>query len=80
MFFNMTMPITLTALSNILFNNKGMAFGLLTVALFIGAVPVFFGYENEIFTQVGLCVTTLISAIVLYIGIKNYYAIMEKKG
>lgn len=42
LFFNMTMPITLTALSNILFNNKGMAFGLLTVALFIGAVPVFF--------------------------------------
>ncbi len=79
LFFNMTMPITLTALSNILFNNKGMAFGLLTVALFIGAVPVFFGYENVIFTQVGLCVTTLISAIVLYIGIKNYYTIMEKK-
>ena len=75
----MTMPITLTALSNILFNNKGMAFGLLTVALFIGAIPVFFGYKDVIFTQVGLCVITLISAIVLYIGIKNYYAIMEKE-
>lgn len=79
LFFNMTMPITLTALSNILFNNKGMAFGLLTVALFIGAVPVFFGYKNVIFSQVGLCITTLISAIVLYIGIKKYYTIMEKK-
>ena len=79
LFFNMTMPITLTALSNILFNNKGMAFGLLTVALFIGAVPVFFGYKDMIFTQVGLCITTLISAIVLYIGIKKYYAIMEIK-
>ena len=44
LFFNMTMPITLTALSNILFNNKGMAFGLLTLELFIGAIPVFFGY------------------------------------
>lgn len=42
LFFNMTMPITLTALSNILDNNKGMAFGLLTLALFIGSVPKFF--------------------------------------
>lgn len=79
LFFNMTMPITLTALSNILFSNKGMAFGLLTAALFIGAVPVFWGYKDVIFTQVGLCITTLISAIILYIGIKNYYTIMEKK-
>ena len=75
----MTMPITLTALSNILFNNKGMAFGLLTVALFIGAVPVFFGYKGVIFNPVGLFVTTIISAIILYIGIKKYFGILEKK-
>lgn len=79
LFFNMTMPITLTALSNILFNNKGMAFGLLTVALFIGAVPVFFGYKGAIFNPVGLFVTTIISAIILYIGIKKYCNTMEKK-
>lgn len=79
LFFNMTMPITLTALSNILFNNKGMAFGLLTVALFIGAVPVFFGYKGVIFNPVGLFVTTIISAIILYIGIKKYFGILEKK-
>lgn len=79
LFFNMTMPITLTALSNILFNNKGIAFGLLTVALFIGAVPVFFGYKDVIFNSTGLFITTIISAIVLYIGIKKYNTIMEKK-
>ena len=78
--FNMTMPITLIALSNILFNNKGMAFGLLTLALFIGAVPVFFGYTNAIFTPIGLSMITLLSAIILYIGIKKYNEIMEKKG
>ena len=78
LFFNMTMPITLTALSNILFHNKGMAFGLLTVALFIGAVPVLFGYESVIFNPAGLCVTTLISALVLFVGIKKYERIMEK--
>lgn len=79
LFFNMTMPITLTTLSNILFNNKGMAFGLLTVALFIGAVPVFFGYKDIIFNSVGLFITTIISEVILYIGIKKYTMIMEKK-
>lgn len=72
LFFNMTMPITLTALSNILYRNKGMAFGLLTFALFIGAIPVFFGYTKNIFNPIGLFVTTIISAIILYIGIKKY--------
>lgn len=79
LFFNMTMPITLTALSNLLFNNKGMAFGLLTVALFIGSIPVFFGYKDAVFSQVGLCITSLVSAVALYVGIKKYYMIMEKK-
>ena len=80
LFFNMTMPITLTALSNILFNNKGMAFGLLTFALFIGAAPVLFGYTKALFSPVGLCITSLVSAVVLFIGIKNYNTIMEKKN
>ena len=79
LFFNMTMPITLTALSNILFNNKGMAFGLLTLALFIGAVPVFFGFTQIIFTPVALFITTMLSMIVLYIGIKKYSECMEKE-
>lgn len=79
LFFNMTMPITLTALSNILFYNKGMAFGLLTFALFIGAVPALFGYKKVIFSPIGLFITTIISAIVLYIGIKKYFEIMKKR-
>lgn len=77
LFFNMTMPITLTALSNILFNNKGMAFGLLTFALFIGAVPVFFGYTSLIFTPIGLFMITILSLIILGIGIKKYNEIVE---
>ena len=77
--FNMTMPITLSALSNILNNNKGMAFGLLTFALFIGSVPKFFGIGN-IFTPIGLFSITLISAIILYIGIVTYNKYMEKNS
>jgi FSR family fosmidomycin resistance protein-like MFS transporter len=69
--FNMTMPITLTALSNILYHNKGMAFGLLTFALFIGVLPVFWGYTG-VFNPYGLFAITMFSALVLYEGIKCY--------
>ena len=77
LFFNMTMPITLTALSNMMNNNKGMAFGLLTVALFIGSVPTFFGY-TDLFNPIGLFTITIISAIILYVGIDKYYKFTEK--
>ena len=80
LFFNMTMPITLTALSNILDSNKGMAFGLLTLALFIGSIPKFFGIGiTTIFTPRGLCFITIVSLIVLVIGIKKYNIFMEKR-
>lgn len=75
--FNMTMPITLICLSNIFINNKGLAFGLLTVALFIGAAPTFFGY-NGIFTKSGLFTTTIISAAILYIALILYRKEMER--
>ena len=69
--FNMTMPITLICLSNILDNNKGLAFGLLTLALFVGAVPTFIGY-NQLFTKIGLFIITLISSIIIYIALIYY--------
>ncbi len=77
--FNMTMPITLTALSNLLYRNKGMAFGLLTFALFLGALPKFFEIgTSAAFTPGGLCVLTIVSWVVLYIGIKKYNICPEK--
>lgn len=79
LFFNMTMPITLTALSNLL-ENKGMAFGLLTFALFIGALPTFFGYTKLLFTPVGLFAVTLFSAVILYIGIQKYNLFTEQRS
>lgn len=80
LFFNMTMPITLTALSNILHTAKGLAFGLLTFALFLGAVPEFLGYTKMVFTPMGLFVTTLISAVILYIGIHKYDKVMVNRN
>lgn len=69
--FNMTMPITLICLSNIFDNNKGLAFGLLTLALFVGAVPTFVGY-NQGFTKIGLFSITLMSSIILYVALRYY--------
>ena len=67
--FNMTMPITLICLSNIFDNNKGLAFGLLTLALFTGCIPTFIGM-NQLFTQVGLFSLTIVSSILLYISLR----------
>ena len=78
LFFNMTMPITLTALSNILNNNKGMAFGMLTLALVIGALPAFFGLDKILFTPIRLFVAVLVNAVILYIGIHQYTKLKEE--
>lgn len=79
--FNMTMPLTLTALAEIFDGAKGMAFGLLTVALFVGAVPKFFGY-TALFTPWGLFGITAASAVILAAGLlcwqrsrRMYYAV-----
>lgn len=77
--FNMTMPITLTSLANIFDKNKGLAFGLLTFALFLGAMPVFFGYADILFNPVGLFAITIISAIILFVGLKGYNRLVGKK-
>ena len=73
--FNMTMPITLTAIANILPNNKGMAFGLLSFSLFLGLIPVLFGNSAFLFNPIGLFTITAISTIILYVGIKKYYLV-----
>ena len=75
----MTMPITLTSLANIFNNNKGFAFGLLTFALFLGAVPIFWGYTDILFNPIGLFAITMASAIILFIGLKGYNELMEKR-
>lgn len=69
--FNMTMPLTLTALTNLMPNNKGMAFGLLTAALFVGALPVFYGYDN-LATPQGLLILTVVSAALLLPALWGY--------
>ena len=78
--FNMTMPITLIMASNILPNNKGLAFGLTTLALFVGAVPSLIGlWTSTTFNMVAVLIGIFASAIIFYIGAFIYERLEEKK-
>jgi len=45
-FFQMTMPITLTAISNMMPGKSATAFGLTVFALALGTLPIYFSSEN----------------------------------
>lgn len=71
--FNITMPITLVAISNILPGRPGFAFGITCLALIIGASPAFnFGIKTLLSGQVFVFVIIIISVIALYFGLKTY--------
>ena len=55
-----------------------MAFGMLTLALIIGAFPTFFGFTDIIFTPVKLFIAVLINALILFIGINEYTKLKEE--
>jgi FSR family fosmidomycin resistance protein-like MFS transporter len=71
-FFNFTMPVTLTALANMMPKREGYAFGLTTLFLIIGALPSFYipklGAGNEIL----IFLAVLLSAVLIFIGLKEY--------
>lgn len=62
--FNMTMPLTLIVLANLMPHNKGFAFGILTAALFVGGLPGLCGFQ-ALATPVGLCLLSVLSACLL---------------
>jgi NADH:ubiquinone oxidoreductase subunit 6 (subunit J) len=68
----MTMPITLIIASNTLYSSKGFAFGLTTLALFVGAIPTLLKITILPFNTVSVIVGVIISAIVFYIGAYLY--------
>ena len=78
--FNMSMPITLTALANRFEKQRGMAFGLTTVALFVGALPVLFGYGKWLFLRPVLVIATAASAAVLWYGLRRYERVEREAG
>jgi len=68
-FFNITMPITLVGVSNLLPGRKGFAFGLTTLALVIGSLPVFLGAKAAVSTADFVLVVSIISSIALAAGL-----------
>lgn len=70
--FNLSMPITLIGLANMLPGRNGFAFGLTTLALIIGALPTFTQLRILTSQQTFIFATTLLSVAALYAGLQLY--------
>ena len=62
--FNMTMPMTLWAAAKLLPGAKGFGFGLLTFALFLGYLPVYWGWPT-VFGNVWACAAAAVLSLAL---------------
>jgi len=69
-FFNLTMPVTLVAISNTMPGKPGFAFGLTTLAIVVGALPTFFPTKALIAVNPVIFTLIIISALSLYLGLK----------
>jgi len=69
--FNMTMPITLWAMAKTFPGAKGFSFGLLTVALFLGFVPVHLGVNIPSGMPWLFAIATAISLVLLLVGLRK---------
>jgi len=70
--FNLTMPVTLVVISNLLPGRPGFSFGLTTLALIIGALPTFFHYKYFFTGNWDLLILVLFSALAIFIGLWFY--------
>ncbi len=70
--FNLTMPVTLVAISNLLPGKPGFSFGLTTFALVAGALPAFLGYKSFLSGGPVILILILLSAVILFIGLRLY--------
>jgi len=74
MLFNFTMPITLTALSDMMPNKKGFAFGLTTLFLLFGAIiPILYNIKvsHDIIFAIIVCISIAVTGIGLKIFESN---------
>ena len=77
--FNITMPITLVAISNVLPGRPGFAFGLTTLALIIGTMPTYTEFKVFLGTRWFLFAIIIISTLSLYLGLLRYLTGYEQK-
>lgn len=69
-FFNLTMPVTLVAISNVLPGRPGFSFGLATIAILSGALPSLFHYQVIAAISPTLLIAIIGSVVTLYLGLK----------
>lgn len=69
--FNVTMPVTLVALSNILPGRPGFSFGLTCLALIIGAIPSFIGIKSFVNNEIIIFLIISISCFALFYGLRG---------
>jgi FSR family fosmidomycin resistance protein-like MFS transporter len=69
--FNITMSITLWGIASQLKNQPGFAFGLTTLALLIGNIPIFLFTLPENLIEIVLPLLILVSSICILISIEN---------
>ncbi|MGD9560644.1 MAG: hypothetical protein AB7V55_08580 [Oscillospiraceae bacterium] len=69
--FNINMPITLCAVSSVLPESPGLSFGLTTLGLLLGTVPLFFFELPQGVVRPVVAVLTGLSALGLLLAVKN---------
>lgn len=70
--FSMTMPITLGVIVSILKNTPGLAFGLTTIGLFLGTMPIFFfEFTSIISNSIMIIIFTLLCLFIFKLILRN---------
>ena len=71
MFFSMTMSITLAILVSVLKRTPGLAFGITTIGLFLGTVPIFFIKLSLMYNIIIIVILSIMCAIALNYVLKG---------
>ena len=72
LFFNMTMPITLYLMALNMSDMPGFAFGILTFGLFLGYLPVHYGFLNSLPPSPYGVIASLVSLVILYLAVRIF--------
>lgn len=79
-FFNLTMPVTLVAIANLLPRYAGFSLGLTTMAIFIGLIAAVTDLKNIAYIQIWpISIIVLCSAGILFIALRLYDNNIQKK-
>jgi FSR family fosmidomycin resistance protein-like MFS transporter len=78
--FNFSMPVTLTAISNLLPGRPGFSFGLTTMALLAGSLPLLFKFNHFIAGDMRMVLLVLVSAATLLAGLLLYHRLFYSRA